>query len=234
MRFIGQLFFASAFALLGAAAQAANPAGNAVAVIQQAKGELDGSTTVIAVGDGLFMGQQVITGTRGQVQIVFSDSTHLVVGPGSSLVISEYLMRNNGTASKFVVDALSGTFRFVTGKSRHDAYEIRTPTGTLGVRGTAFDFSIEPRSGETAVLLYHGGVEMCAAAGDCVMLTEVCDLGLIPRRNSPTILTERKRPPKLKGFPYLSSQRPLRDDFRIRAAADCKQAPAAAHISTPP
>lgn len=214
------LFVLAALAATGA--YAANQAGNAVAVIQQATADLEGVSGTISTGDGIFMGQQLVTGNEGQVEIVFRDETRLVVGPGSTLVISEYLMRNDNTASKFVVDALAGTFRFATGNSPKNAYEINTPTGTMGVRGTWFDFSIDPATGETAVILYEGGVQMCGKTGRCVVLAETCGVGVMAQRTAANILIKQMKPPKLKGFPYLNSQRPLRRDFRVRDIADCK------------
>src|SRR4051794_36064463 len=66
----------------------------AVAVRPEATGLLNGGTTVIMAEDELFQGQKIVTGARGEVQIVFADDTHMVIGAGSSLVIDKYLMRN--------------------------------------------------------------------------------------------------------------------------------------------
>jgi hypothetical protein len=209
--------------MLCSPAWALSPAGSAVDVVPQAQGAIEGSTVMLARGDAIFIGQKVITGNAGRVQVVFSDDTHLVIGPGSTLVISEYLMRNDGSASKFVVDALGGTFRFVTGKSPKNAYAINTPTGTMGVRGTAFDFGVDPESGETQVLLYHGGVQMCGEDGSCAMLSEGCSVGVLADKTSPSIVnrSDRRRNPLLQKFPYLESQQPLQFGFRIMGAARC-------------
>ncbi|MEQ1902240.1 MAG: FecR domain-containing protein, partial [Devosia sp.] len=220
---LGLGFILAAVTAAGSAA-AMEPAGSAVAVIQQASADLSGQTLVLEPGDALFMGQTVITGPDGQVQVVFNDNTHLVVGPGSSLVIAEYLMRNDQTASKFVINALSGTFRFVTGNSPKNAYEIQTPTGTIGVRGTAFDFGIDPETRETHVLLYHGGVRMCDEVGGCTEMADTCAVGIIPDHAQAAVLNEgdKRKPPILSDFPYLKSERPLRDDFRIPGYGRCR------------
>ena len=230
-RFSG--LFAALFALLLLSpAAASEPAGNAVAVIQDANGELDGSRATIFTGDGVYMGQRIVTGPVGQVQVIFADNTHLVIGPRSSLVIATYLMRNDGTANKIVVNALSGSFRFLTGKSAKKAYEIDTPTGTLGVRGTAFDFYIDPAGRETHVMLYHGGVDMCGTNGSCVPLDNACSVGLIPKRQVAAVLrdNDKRKPPILGSFKYLNSQRPLREDFRLPEASSCKQKTLSAEV----
>jgi hypothetical protein len=199
-----------------------SPAGTAVGVLPDAQGQLDGLSAELSTGDGVFMGQRVITGNKGQVQILFSDNTHLVVGPQASLVISTYLMRNDGNASKVVVDALSGTFRFMTGNSPKSAYQIKTPTGTLGVRGTAFDFTVDPVTGQTTVLLYHGGVQMCDKHG-CEELAESCAVGVIGKTATPDVVGshDKRRPGLLKDFPYLESQQPLKAAFRVEQAGPC-------------
>ena len=38
------------------------------------------------------------------------------------------------SAGRFAINALSGTFRFTTGRAPKDRYVIETPTGTIGVR----------------------------------------------------------------------------------------------------
>ena len=215
MRISASLILGLFASLIAQPALAIDPAGSAVAVIQQASAKLDGSTALLDNGADLYMGQQVITGQAGQVQVVFKDNTHLVIGPGSTLVISQYLMRDSGTASKFVINALSGTFRFVTGNSQKSAYQINTPTGTLAVRGTAFDFGVDPHSHQTNVLLYHGRVGMCEKDGTtCVWMSDACSVGVLPV-GVPGALHygDQRRPPILNSFPYLATQQPLRQDW---------------------
>lgn len=234
MRALRPVLVAVAFSSLGPPALAEDPAGNAVAVIQQASVDRDGGSSVIAAGDGIFMGQTLITGNAGQVQVLFSDQTRLVVGPHSSLLVSNYLMRGD-TASRVVVDALGGTFRFITGNSPKNAYKIVTPTGTLGVRGTAFDFDVAPATGETHVLLYHGGVEMCGLAGACRVLSHVCDVGVIPRQDHAALVGngDDRKPAILQRFPYMGSQVKLREDFRVPGTDVCQDTTTVADVRPP-
>ncbi len=208
------------------------PAGSAVGVNPQATAQLGSSTITLSPGALLYMGQKVTTGPNGQVQVVFSDDTHLVIGPGSSLLISEYLLRNGGdTASKFVVNALAGTYRFVTGNSPKDAYEIQTPTGTIGVRGTAFDFNIDPVTHQTHVLLYHGGVTMCSTSGGCVFMSSHCGVGVIPQNQGAAVLgsNDKSLSSIVKSFPYANSEKPLKTDFQVGPGNGC----GGVHVSAP-
>src|SRR3569833_2692790 len=151
--------FAAAFlaALVTSGALADAPAGSAKGVDPAAAAALDGATRTLVVGSDIFIGDVVNTGPKGQVQILFADNTKLVVGPQSSLKIDDYLLRNNGDAGKFVVDMLSGSFRFATGNGPKSSYVINTPTGPSGVRGTGVDtwIGIDPQTNQLATYIMH-------------------------------------------------------------------------------
>src|SRR6185312_12344702 len=138
---------------------------------------LDHVQRPLFVGTDVFIGQVVNTGEQGQVEVHFADDTRLVIGPNSSLVIEDYLLRNDGSAGKFAIDALGGTFRFLTGNAAKDRYRISTPTGTIGIRGTEFDFLVTPIA--TTVLLYSGMTRLCAFSGRCTNIADACQIGQV-------------------------------------------------------
>jgi FecR protein len=227
MRWFSFLLTTMLWAILAGSALAA-AAGTAVGVNPQAS-DVAKTTRTLVVGADVAMGDRVVTGPTGQVQIIFTDQTHLVVGPSSSLIIASYLMRNGGSASRFAIQALGGTFRFITGESDHSAYTISTPTGTIGVRGTAFDFIVDPRhpivSGRapgTAVALYRGAVWLCDLGGKCVELTEPCDLGAASRGDAFTVDQSQAAAGGVRDrFRYIANQRSLLGTFRIPEAGRC-------------
>lgn len=168
--------FAAFVALAGLAgpAFAQGGAGQALGVDPQAEAKGD-ADRVLVVGADIFIGDRILTGASGQVEILFSDNTELVVGPRSSLMIRDYLLREDGSAGKMVLDILGGTFRFVTGGAASDRYLLDTPTGTIGVRGTAFEL----RSTEEGdfVLVRDGSVIGCNdKTGECQVTTAVCEV----------------------------------------------------------
>ncbi len=187
----------------------------------EATGLLDGVTTTLIPETQLYQGQTITTGPQGQVEIVFADNTHMVVGPGSSLLIETYLMRNGGTASSFAVTALGGTFRFITGNSAKSAYKIDTPTATIGVRGTKFDFSVDKKSKQTSVVLYEGEVELCPTTGGCKQVQHKCDVGLAETSKAQLISGGGG---KGNNFPYIGSQNKLSNGFKISGAGSCGKA----------
>jgi hypothetical protein len=184
---------------------AADPIGEAVAVA----GSPTSSGRALSAGAAIYENDRIVTG-RGNVQILFIDQTKLVVGPNSNLVIDRFLMRGGNRAQKFSVNALRGTFRFISGNSAKNAYDITTASATIGIRGTAFDFS----SGrETLVAVLEGGVRLCAR-GNCEVIPEGCGVGRA-RSNDVDELGGRTKSQALRQLPYIVNQGSLNRGFRL-------------------
>jgi len=212
--------------LVGTPAYAAG--GTALGVKPQADKTTGGATTTLVVGTDIQIGDVVRTGQYGQVQIKFDDETRLVVGPSSSLVIEDYLLRADNSAGKLAINALSGTFRFATGTAPKDRYSIQTPTGTIGVRGTEIDFTVQNM--QTQVLLYHGAVVLCNLQDRCVTMAGTCEVGQYDFSDStligPSIKTEGELRDNLEAaFKYANSQTPLLRDFWFSKARECFNSP---------
>lgn len=147
----------------------AEPVGQAVSI----RTEVSGASGPLAVRDPVYRDERIRTSKSGLGQFVFQDGTKLAVGWGSSVVIDKFVYDGNKSVKKLTIMAAKGTFRWVSGKSKHSAYEIVTPAGTIGVRGTAFDFYVAP-DGTTAMVLLSGAASFCGAGG-CRQLTQRCD-----------------------------------------------------------
>jgi hypothetical protein len=206
------------------------PAGNAVGVKQQAAA-VAGETRTLVVGADLFIGDLVQTGARGQVQILFSDNTELVVGPNSALTIEDYLIRNDGSAGKLAVDVLSGAFRFATGDSAKNRYVITTPTGTIGVRGTELDGWVDPVAGISYIIRHGGIVDICTLDKSvCDVLDDICEVGKIASAEAEALGDSRESEGDLRAlykqlFEYTENQAPLMREFWFIKARDCLNAP---------
>ena len=157
-------------------------------------------------------------------------------------MVESYLLRGDKTVGKFAVNALSGTFRFITGGSDHSAYTINTPTGTIGVRGTAFDFRVDPDVlaandsstpgghkhkpktflAGTTVALFRGAVVLCNLKGECVTLTNKCEVGAITSPETFKIGTIQAAEEGMRSkFRYVASQKPLLQSFWIDESRLC-------------
>src|SRR5262249_31331773 len=90
--------------------------------------------------------------SRGE--FVLTDDTKLVLGPGARLVLDEFTyVPNQRAASKVIVNFALSAFPFITSSSSPEAYEIKTPAATIGIRGTIFDGFVAGDGG--MVLLLH-------------------------------------------------------------------------------
>jgi hypothetical protein len=98
----------------------------------------------LATGSELHASETVRTGDAGKADLVFVDRTNLTVGPTSEVVLDKFVYDPVGNKGKVVVQATRGAFRFVTGTQDHSAYQLNTPYGSLGVRGTEFTCEVKP------------------------------------------------------------------------------------------
>jgi hypothetical protein len=145
-------------------------------------------------------------------------------------VLQDYLLRSDNSAGKFAINALSGTFRFVTGNARKDLYQITTPTGTIGVRGTAGDFDVT--DDVTLVMIYHGAMILCdkASPKNCITVDAMCEIGQIA--NADTVIIGD--PDKISGadraalkvkFPWATDESHLNRQFWVANARRCLNLP---------
>ena len=86
------------------------------------------------------------------------------MGPGSTVVLDNFVYDSDSSKTRVVVNLTEGALRFITGKSNKEAYEIVTPTATIGVRGTVFDLYTK-KNGEIAVAMIEGEVDVCPRGG---------------------------------------------------------------------
>ncbi|ODT65058.1 MAG: hypothetical protein ABS75_32990 [Pelagibacterium sp. SCN 63-23] len=188
----------------------------------------------LVVGADVSVGDRITTGPSGRVQLLFADDTRIVVGPGSALEIEAYLLNGN-RADKFAVNALAGTFRFISGSSPKSAYSIDTPTASIAVRGTRFDVTVG--RGWTHALLYEGALEMCHG-NTCITLAKRCDVGALGGiREGLFVWGHPERGELVGNFPLPNIQSAFRSDFRINGSQACLAPPqgqSAISIESPP
>jgi hypothetical protein len=123
----------------------------------------------LKIGDRVFQEQQIRTGADSATQLLFLDETALTVGPNSHLVLDKAVYDPDKKVGEYSVRALTGAFRFVSGSSPSGNYTIKTPAGTIGVRGTWFIVRID---GDTVhILVRHGAVTFCNVGGQCLKVT---------------------------------------------------------------
>jgi hypothetical protein len=188
--------------------------GTAIVVSQMAAATGGAGDRTLVVDGPVYMGDVIGTGPKGLAQIHLRDDTMLVVGPNSYMTVDSFVF-SGAKATDISLNAVRGAFRFITGASAKSAYQIKTPTATIGVRGTRFDFSID-RRGRMALALYEGAAQLCNRWHQCFTVTGVCSVALTQRFRQARPATPEERVRLLQtAFPFVDNQKKLAPAFRV-------------------
>ncbi len=107
-------------------------------VVQLARGD----TVVgrqIDSGDPIYLQDEIRSGADSGMQILLLDETVFTIGPNSEMTIDEFVFDPATGAGQVAATVAKGVFRFVTGKVAQndpDNMAVKTPLGTIGIRGT--------------------------------------------------------------------------------------------------
>ena len=148
------------------AAAAPPEIGDTVAVKNDVTAETPDAKRKLEKGAKVFQDEILVTSDTATAEIELLDKTKLAVGSSARIVLDKFVYDANAAPGSISINLSKGAFRFITGASPKAAYEIKTPTATMGVRGTVFDVFVAD-NGETVVLLHEGGVDVCSAPGSC-------------------------------------------------------------------
>jgi hypothetical protein len=118
--------------VLSTPANAQSRIGSANSVKPEASGSIAGT---LSAGSSVHANETVKTGGSGQAALGFIDKTNLHVGPSSTVRLDKFVYDPNKGTGSVVIDATKGAFRFSTGAQNKGDYKVKTPYGTLGVRG---------------------------------------------------------------------------------------------------
>jgi len=106
-----------------------------------------GSNKVTAqLGTPLFQGSQLKTGPKSSLGVTFKDDTVMSFGADTELTVDEYLYAPSQGKLKLGSSLAKGSMNYVSGviaKLQPDAVSVKTPTGTIGVRGTQFVVKVD-------------------------------------------------------------------------------------------
>ncbi len=119
--------------------------------------EIKRQTNVIpsAKNTGVEM-QDTITTANGRAGITFRDDTRVQITEHSKLVIDTFVYDDNRKVGKLAMKMALGTVKYASGQiAKNDPQQVlvRTPTATIGVRGTDFSGTVDEIGRSTIVLL---------------------------------------------------------------------------------
>jgi hypothetical protein len=202
------------FLATGAVAEQVGKAVSVRTIVTGANGELKRS-------DPVSRDERIKTNNTGLGQFQFIDGTKLAVGPNSIIMVDEYVLGSGNRVKKLAINTTKGALRWISGKSPSSAYEITTPTGTLGVRGTAVDLYVG--KDVSMMVLLNGAARWCLPGDqtNCVVVDRPCDF--IIARGGNITQPERVTGSAVKqfgadSFPFLASNRRLLPSFQLGRA----------------
>lgn len=126
----------------------------------------------------------VVTTDEGSVQLRMKDGAVIVVGSGAELEIRAYSYQDSGADDEAVLHIAKGMLRTVTGSIDKSNYTMTTPTGTIGIRGTAYGIVIGT-DGSVSVVLDGGAVVLSSFTSAEIAVLDVPGLMSIITANQP-------------------------------------------------
>ena len=108
---------------------------------------------------GVLANDTIRTGPSGRSQLLFQDQTTLTVAPSSQVILDRFVFDPAGGQGQVGLSLTTGALRFIGGQgSRNTQAEIRTPSATLGIRGSS---ALVRHTGGQTVAVLIAGEQMC-------------------------------------------------------------------------
>jgi hypothetical protein len=142
--------------------------GFAAALVQDLKGDVrTDAAAAVAKGQRVLTGATLNTGAGSQATLLFDDGQQVVLNENTQFTITDYrFAKENPQSDRSFFSLARGAARVVTGalaQRSRSAFEFRTPTSTIGIRGTDFMLAVVEQPSYLSVL--QGEIAATNAAG---------------------------------------------------------------------
>lgn len=147
MKFVTQIVFMALIAF-GGSAGAQESIGFVKTVTGDATVTSGGKAVKAVPGTPVHVSSVLKTGPKGTMGVTFKDNQVMSFGPDTELTVDEYLYAPAKGDLKFAASMSKGTLNVVSGviaKLKPESVSLKTPTGTIGVRGTNYVVKVEPQ-----------------------------------------------------------------------------------------
>lgn len=153
-----------------------------VGIVEKAQGPAQASQGGVArdlsVQGPVLFRDKLRTGADARLEAKLADDTVLTLGANGKMTVDEFVYDPNREGGKLALSVPTGAFLFVGGKVEGRTggnVSIKTPVGTLGVRGTTVwggridgGFGVLVLHGEVVVHTRHGAVTMKEGQGTMI------------------------------------------------------------------
>jgi hypothetical protein len=153
----------------------------------------------LRVGVDVFADEIVRTAEKSVARIVFEDQTKLEIGPLSEVVLDRFVYDPNRSDSEMAVSIAKGIARFTTGVLRHENYTIKTPTATIGVRGTVLNL----RTNERGTWVYVTDGSVTVTANGVTVVVNAGQATSVPLGGTPSPPADAPAPTDIAGMQAL-------------------------------
>jgi hypothetical protein len=90
------------------------------------------------LGDLVYRGDIIQTGPDGKLGVGFTDGSSFSVTANARMELNDFVYDPHGHSNSSLMSLTKGTFTFIAGEVAHTGdMKVKTPVGTMGIRGTA-------------------------------------------------------------------------------------------------
>lgn len=157
--------------------------GKTTVVVRTVTGTLATQVRKLVIHEDVRQSEVIATAPDAASEIEFVDGTKITIGPSARVTLDKFIYDPDPAKGAFFINLAQGVFRFVTGNMAHQSYSIKTPSGTIGVRGTSINVdSIVDAGGQKTIVCVDSGHAFGLAlsgtskdyfAGDCFTVTQL-------------------------------------------------------------
>lgn len=141
----------------------------------------NGSRRPLAKGAEIDAGETISTAAGARAQVRFADGGFVSLQPNTQFRVDEFKYKNKADGEeKGFFSLLKGGFRAVTGVIGHankQAYRVKTPAATIGIRGTGYNMELRDDGlfvnvGEGAISLNNNAGLLVVTAGGSAFVAD--------------------------------------------------------------
>jgi hypothetical protein len=100
---------------------------------------------VLGRSSAIFLHDTVVVASNSKAQLKFTDGGLMTLAASTEFAIDSYEFNTSGKKDEYAGRLIKGGFRAASGsigKSNPDNYEVKTPSATIGLRGTLFEATL--------------------------------------------------------------------------------------------
>jgi hypothetical protein len=115
--------------------------------------------TALGIGAKVTVGDSIVTGEDGKVDLRFTDGSLLTVGPASRVEVARYAPKAGGGGGEALLSLVNGIIKLIVDDgTRWSRFAVETETAVASVRGT--EWLVDATKDTSAVLVLSGSVEV--------------------------------------------------------------------------